>query len=132
MSTNTLTIQSELYKQLSTLNIPVYDYIPTDAKMPYIKLGYMNMKDYSTKTNEGIQVNQYIDIFSDYKGQKETREIMHQIMDKMQQFDKESLDLDISLVNTEILEEKDKEQSINSTPKGSIFHGVLIYKIKSI
>ena len=131
MTTNTLTIQSELYKQLSTLNIPVYDYIPTDAKMPYIKLGYMNMKDYSVKT-AGIQVNQYIDIFSDYKGQKETREIMHQIMDKMQQFDKESLDLDISLVNTEILEEKDKEQSINSTPKGSIFHGVLIYKIKSI
>ena len=92
----------------------------------------MNMKDYSVKTASGIQVNQYIDIFSDYKGQKETREIMHQIMDKMQQFDKESLDLDISLVNTEILEEKDKEQSINSTPKGSIFHGVLIYKIKSI
>ena len=58
MTTNTLTIQSELYKQLSTLNIPVYDYIPTDAKMPYIKLGYMNMRDYSTKTNEGIQVNQ--------------------------------------------------------------------------
>ena len=50
MATNTLTIQSELYKQLSTLNIPIYDYIPTDAKMPYIKLGYMNMKDYSVKT----------------------------------------------------------------------------------
>ena len=130
--TDTITIQKELFKQLTTLNYPVYDYIPTDAKMPYIKLGYMNMRDYSTKTNEGIQVNQYIDIFSDYKGQKETREIMHQIMDKMQQFDKENHDLDISLINTEILEEKDKEQSVNSTPKGSIFHGVLIYKIKSI
>ena len=57
---------------------------------------------------------------------------MHQIMDKMQQFNKENHDLDISLINTEILEEKDKEQSVNSTPKGSIFHGVLIYKIKSI
>ncbi len=132
MSTNTLTIQSELYKQLSTLNIPVYDYIPINAKMPYIKLGYMNMKDYSVKTAAGIQVNQYIDIFSNYKGQKETKEIMHQIMDKMQLFDKENHDLDISLINTEILEEQDKEQSVQGTPKGSIFHGVLIYKLKSI
>lgn len=132
MTTNILTIQSELYKQLSTLNIPVYDYIPTDAKMPYIKLGYMNMKDYSVKTAAGIQVNQYIDIFSDYKGQKETREIMHQIMDKMQQFDKENNDLYISLSNTEILEEQDKEQSVNNTPKGNIYHGVLIYKFKSL
>ena len=57
---------------------------------------------------------------------------MHQIIEKMQQFDKENHDLDISLINTEILEEKDKEQSINNTPKGSIFHGVLIYKFKSI
>ena len=126
MSTNTLTIQSELYKQLSTLNIPVYDYIPTDAKMPYIKLGYMNMKDYSTKTNEGIQVNQYIDIFSDYKGQKETREIMHQIMDKMQQFNINNHDIKSTLINTEVLEEK------NEGSLGPIFHGVLIYKIKSI
>lgn len=132
MATNTLTIQSELYKQLSTLNIPVYDYIPIDAKMPYIKLGYMNMRDYSVKTAEGIQVNQYIDIFSNYKGQKETREIMHQVMDKMQQFNINNHDLDISLVNTEILEEKDKEQSSNGTPKSSIFHGILIYKFKSI
>ena len=132
MTTNILTIQSELYKQLSSLNIPVYDYIPTDAKMPYIKLGYMNMKDYSVKTAAGIQVNQYIDIFSDYKGQKETREIMHQIIQKMQQFDKENNDLYISLSNTEILEEQDKEQSVNNTPKGNIYHGVLIYKFKSL
>ena len=132
MTTNILTIQSELYKQLSSLNIPVYDYIPTDAKMPYIKLGYMNMKDYSVKTAAGIQVNQYIDIFSNYKGQKETREIMHQIIQKMQQFDKENNDLYISLSNTEILEEQDKEQSVNNTPKGNIYHGVLIYKFKSL
>lgn len=132
MTTNILTIQSELYKQLSSLNIPVYDYIPTDAKMPYIKLGYMNMKDYSVKTAAGIQVNQYIDIFSNYKGQKETREIMHQIIEKMQQFDKENNDLYISLSNTEILEEQDKEQSVNNTPKGNIYHGVLIYKFKSL
>lgn len=123
--TNTITIQKELYKQLSTLNYPVYDYIPTDAKMPYIKLGYMNMSNYSCKTKDGIQVNQYIDIFSDYKGQKETKEIMHQIMDKMQQVNS-SHDFNISLHNSEILEERD-----NGT-KGPVFHGVLIYKIKSI
>lgn len=124
--TNILTIQSELYKQLSTLNIPVYDYIPINSKMPYIKIGHMNMKDYSTKTQDGIQVNQYIDIFSNYKGQKELKEIMHQVISKMQQFSKESHDLDISLYNSETLEEKD------DGTKGSIFHGVLIYKIKSI
>lgn len=122
---NTLTIQSELYKQLSTLNYPVYDYIPTDAEMPYIKLGYMNMQDYSCKTNDGIQVMQYIDIFSNYKGQKETKEIMHQVMDKMQQFHRTN-EIDISLYNSEVLEERD------TGTKGSIFHGVLIYKIKSI
>lgn len=132
MAINTITIQSELYKQLSTLNIPVYDYIPMDAKMPYIKLGYMDMREYLVKTAAGIQCNQYIDIFSCYRGQKETREIMHQVMDKMQQFNIDNHDLDISLVNTEILEEKDKEQSSQGTPKGSIFHGVLIYKFKSI
>lgn len=132
MTTNILTIQSELYKQLSSLNIPVYDSVPINAQMPYIKLGYMNMNEYSTKTQEGIQVTQYIDIFSNYKGQKETREIMHQIIQKMQQFDKENNDLYISLSNTEILEEQDKEQSVNNTPKGSIYHGVLIYKFKSL
>lgn len=129
---NTLEIQSYLYKILSSLNYPVYDYIPTDTKMPYIKLGYMNMKEYSCKTAEGIEISQYIDIFSDYKGQKQTREIMNKIIEKINQFKESNQEIKISLKNTEILEEKDKEQSINGTPKGSIFHGVLIYKFKSI
>lgn len=129
---NILQVQSELYKRLSTLDYPIYDYIPDDSKMPYIKLGYMNLKDYSCKTTEGVKITQYIDIFSNYKGQKQTREIMLQIMDIMNQFKGSHQDLHVSLKNTEILEEKDKEQSINGTPKGSIYHGVLIYKFKSI
>lgn len=129
---NILEVQSELYKILSSLDYPVYDYIPDNSKMPYIKLGYMNLKDYSCKTAEGVEITQYIDIFSDYKGQKQTREIMLQIIDIMNQFKESHQDLQISLRNTEILEEKNKEQSTNGTPKGSIYHGVIIYKFKSI
>lgn len=127
-----LQIQSELYNKLSSLEYPVYDYVSDDSRMPYIRLGYMNLKEYSCKTAEGIELIQYIDIFSNYKGQKQTREIMNQIMDIMNQFKKTYQDLHISLKNTEILEEKDKDQSIAGTPKRSIYHGVLIYKFKSI
>ena len=127
-----LQVQLELYNKLSSLDYPIYDYVPDDSKMPYIKLGYMNLKDYSCKTADGIEITQYIDIFSNYKGQKQTREIMLKVMGVMDQLKRSHTNLNISLKNTEILEEKDKEQSVSGTPKNVIYHGVLIYKFKSI
>ena len=71
------TYQKALYDAIKSLGYDVYDYVPTDAPMPFVRLDYNLIMDDGTKTTEGYEILQYINIFSDYKGQKESKDIIH-------------------------------------------------------
>lgn len=109
-----LTFQKALYENIKGLNYDVYDYVPLDAQLPYVRLDYLQALDDSTKTSEGYEVLQYINIVSSYKGQKEVREIAQTVIDSVKAIE----GLDVSLRNLIVRQEKD------------IFQGTVVLKIK--
>ena len=61
-----LTYQKALYNTIKSLGYDVYDYVPLNTQLPYIRLDSLQALDDSTKTSEGYEVLQYINIFSSY------------------------------------------------------------------
>lgn len=117
-------LQKLIYNTLKTLPYKVYDYVPKNTKCPYIKIGASHGGDDSTKIDLGFKDYQYIDVFSDYEGQKEVKQIMQQVND---------------LLQNEILEVTGDKQAFlyldeskiikQSGANGDYNHGILIYKI---
>ena len=119
----TLDLQSELYNILSALNYDVYDHVPKNAPLPYIRIGTFYGNDDSSKINAGSKIYQYIDVFSNYNGKKEIINIMQDVNRNLQNTEMRSNDLlaFIYLDNFKILEQQDAE--------GKYQHGILVYKI---
>ena len=109
-----ITYQKALYDAIKAQGYSVYDYVPTDAPFPYVRLDYNQAFDNGTKTSEGYEVLQFINIFSSYKGQKEVREIAQTVIDSVKAIE----GLDVSLRNLIVRQEKD------------IFQGTVVLKIK--
>ena len=77
-------VQEKLYQIITTkMDIPCYDYIPTNSKMPYIKIDSCYYIDNSAKDINSISLVQYVQVFSDYKGKKEIRDIVAEMNDKV-------------------------------------------------
>lgn len=53
------------------VTIPVYDYVPEEASLPFITLGAINVQDKSTKVEDMTHVSLQIHIWSHYKGRYE-------------------------------------------------------------
>ena len=119
-------LQIKIFELLSTLDYPVYDSVPKDAKCPYIEIGYSDMDDDSCKTNDGLEGLQYIDIYSAYKGQKEAKEITQLVNNKIIK-EQGSLKLDNATVFVYLKKIKILKKSDSM---GDYTHAILIYKIK--
>lgn len=125
-------IQTKIYELLSTLNYPVYDAVPKDTKCPYVEIGYCDADDDSCKTNNGLDVLQYIDIYSDYKGQKEAKQIAQEVNDLMQNktFNIDNATVFVYLKKMRIVKEYDNViNSTNVSSKVNYIHVILIYRI---
>lgn len=55
----------------ANVTIPVYDYVPEEASLPFITLGAINVQDKSTKVEDLTHVSLQIHIWSHYKGRYE-------------------------------------------------------------
>ena len=120
------TYQKALYDAIKSLGYDVYDYVPTDAPMPFVRLDYNLIMDDGTKTTEGYEILQYINIFSIYKGQKEVKDIAQKILRVSREID----GLDVRLRQLTIREENYKQEKVNGTTMGSIYQATLVLKIK--
>ncbi|MGL4730522.1 MAG: tail completion protein gp17, partial [Clostridium sp.] len=122
--------QKIIYDRLSELNYDVYEYVPNDAKLPHIRLSNLTNKPNKTKTSKGFKAKQYIDVFSDYKGSKEIREIMKQVISKLD--DTEINNYFFSFEYSDVIKEDYKELLPKDMQnKGTIYHGVIIFDVKS-
>jgi hypothetical protein len=74
-------VQEKLYGVLNDLGIPVYDFVPTNSEFPYVRIDSCYFMDNSTKAEEGITLIQYVQVFSDYRGKKEIRDLVAQMND---------------------------------------------------
>ena len=118
-------VQEYLYYLLNNLSYSVYESVPKNAKCPYVKIGTDYGDDNSTKTAFAYKDYQTIDIFSDYNGKKEVREIMKDINNLLQNKELKFNNMQIYLYldSSNILEQKDAE--------GKYYHGILIYRIET-
>ena len=116
-------LQTKIYELLSTLKYSVYDEVPKDAKCPYIEIGYCDADDDGCKTSNGLDVLQYIDIYSDYKGQKEAKEIAENVNNVLQN---KKIKIDNATVFVYL---KKMKISKKTDSMGDYTHAILIYRI---
>ena len=73
-----LEVQRIIYERISLLNYTIVDdfAIYQQANTPYIQISDLYINDDNTKNTEGMVVEQYISVYSSYKGKKEILEII--------------------------------------------------------
>lgn len=88
MSIGQFALQTTIYSTLSsdntitsTLGAGVYDEVTEGASYPFVSLGEETSIDYGTKNENGGETTINIHIWSQYKGAKETKQIMDRIHD---------------------------------------------------
>ena len=69
-------LNKALYERLKNKGTaPVYDYVPTGKKAPYVVLTDTAAESWSTKTVSGAEVMATFKVYSEYQGDKEVAEI---------------------------------------------------------
>jgi hypothetical protein len=57
----------------------IFDNIPQDTSYPYVQIGLETTRDVGLKTLDGVVYNVDIEVWSQYRGQKEIKEIMERL-----------------------------------------------------
>jgi hypothetical protein len=120
-----ITYQKALYQALKKQGINVYDYVPFEAPLPYVRLDYSQVYNDGTKTTELFNIIQYINVFSEYKGQKEVKEIIEKINTAIKDIE----GVRFYLQQAVIREVKEKTNTIQGANVGAIQQGTLILKV---
>lgn len=125
---NLLNVQKDVYDFLKGLGYEVVDEVTQNKKCPYIRLGYTSVSNIKIKTNESYSMMLYIDVFSDYRGSKEVKEISYTIHDSIKghSFSTDNYSVDHSLYLMDFTTEDNKQKETDKDKK--FRHGVLIYK----
>lgn len=77
---STFAIQKAVYERLTDqLNVPVYDDVPQNTKLPYVTIGEDDSEAWDTDDSLGLDTDITIHVWSEYAGRKEAKELMGQI-----------------------------------------------------
>lgn len=125
---NLLNVQTDIYNFIKGLGYKVVDEVTPETKCPYVRLGNTSISTINIKTNDSYSMLLYIDVFSDYKGSKEVKEIAYTIHDSMMKhsFSTENYSVNHSLYLMDFITEDNKQKETDKDKKYR--HGVLIYK----
>jgi len=99
----------------------VYDEVVESASYPFISLGEETVIDYSTKDTNGGEYTINIDIWSQYKGAKQTKEIMDKVHDLLH-------DIDLTVVGFNLINLRFEFSDIMRDPDGVTRHGVMRFR----
>lgn len=131
---NFIDIQEAIWNTLSTITkYPVLDYVEFDSvNPPIIRLGNLYFDDDSVKNNEGVKVQQYINIYSTYSGKKEAIEMMDIVDKAMKSLTIDGHDVYVKQGNLRLYVDKDRFSSIfqrMDRNNNKFYHAVLVYDI---
>ena len=131
---NFIDIQEAIWNTISTITkYPVLDYVEFDSvNPPIIRLGNIYFDDNSVKNNEGIKVQQYVNIYSTYSGKKEAIEMMDEVDKAMKSLTIDGHDVRVKQGNLRVYVDKDRTGSIfqrMDRNNNKFYHGVLVYDI---
>tara|TARA_R100000231_G_scaffold139122_1_gene119312 strand:+ start:429 stop:830 length:402 start_codon:yes stop_codon:yes gene_type:complete len=128
MSLGTFALQSTIYSTLSgdstltsTLGASVFDDVPESTSFPYVVLGEENTQESGTKDVDGTDTTLTLHIWSEYKGSKETKEIMDRIHDLLH-------DSSLSVSGFNLINLRFEFSDIMRDPDGKTRHGVMRFR----
>ena len=128
MSIGQFALQTAIYSTLSndnnltsTLGAGVFDEVTEGATYPFVLLGEETAIDYGTKDLVGGETTINIHIWSQYKGSKETKNIMDRIHDLLH-------DSDISVSGFNLINLRFEYSDIMRDPDGVTRHGVMRFR----
>ena len=131
---NFIKVQEAIWEAMNTITkYPVLDYVEFDSiNPPIIRLGNLYFDDNSVKNNEGIKVQQYINIYSTYSGKKEAIEMMDEVNRAMKTVAIDGHDVRVKQGNLRLYIDKDRTGSIfqrMDRNNNKFYHAVLVYDI---
>ena len=128
MSIGQFALQSSIYSTLSNdnnltqvLGAGVYDEVTEGATYPFVALGEETAVDYSTKDLVGGETTVNIHIWSQYKGSKETKNIMDKIHDLLH-------DSNLTVSGFNLINLRFEYSDIMRDPDGVTRHGVMRFQ----
>ena len=128
MSIGQFALQTTIYSTLSndntltnTLGAGVFDEVVENASYPYVALGEETAIDYSTKDLDGGEFTINIHVWSQYKGSKQTKEIMDRIHDLLH-------DSSLSVSGFNLANLRFEFSDILRDPDGITRHGVMRFR----
>jgi len=128
MSIGQFALQSAIYSTLSNdnnltqvLGAGVYDEVTEGATYPFVALGEETAVDYSTKDLVGGETTVNIHIWSQYKGSKETKNIMDKIHDLLH-------DSNLTVSGFNLINLRFEYSDIMRDPDGVTRHGVMRFR----
>ena len=128
MSIGQFALQTTVYSTLSndntltnTLGAGVFDEVVENASYPFVALGEETAIDYSTKDLDGGEFTINIHVWSQYKGSKQTKEIMDRIHDLLH-------DSSLSVSGFNLINLRFEFSDILRDPDGVTRHGVMRFR----
>ena len=128
MSIGQFALQTTIYSTLSndntltnTLGAGVFDEVVENAAYPFVALGEETAIDYSTKDLNGGEFTINIHVWSQYKGAKQTKEIMDRIHDLLH-------DSSLSVSGFNLANLRFEFSDILRDPDGITRHGVMRFR----
>lgn len=118
-------VQKFIFDRISQLSYTIVDdfAIYEQAKTPYIQLSNLYIDNDNTKNTEGMVIQQYINVYSSYKGKKEILQIaqvISSVMNGKAEIEEYSV----------YIEEDTKTIMLDFDNNGNTFyHSVMIFKI---
>ena len=128
MSTAQFQLQSTIYTTLNndsnlteTLGASIFDEVPEGSSTPYVTIGEDTAVDYSTDTADGADITVNIDVWSEYKGSKECKQIMDRIHDLLH-------DSSLSITGFNLVNLRFEFSDILRDPDGVTRHGFMRFR----
>ena len=128
MSIGQFALQTTIYSTLNgdntltnTLGAGVFDEVVENASYPFVSLGEETAVDYSTKDLDGGEFTINIHVWSQYKGAKQTKEIMDRIHDLLH-------DSSLSVSGFNLINLRFEFSDILRDPDGVTRHGVMRFR----
>lgn len=112
-----LEIQKYLMSKFSSLSFTFFDGIE-EVSYPYGRFGYTHTKEFPNKSTDGQEITVQIDLFSDYNGQAEIKQMINEVRSVVKKsfFIKDTTIHQLG-INIQVLEE--------SSDNKHLYHGVV-------
>jgi len=121
-------LQEALYASLnndstltSTLGSSVYDEAPEGSSFPYVVLGESTAIEYDTKDVDGSENTMTFHVWSQYRGAKETKNIMDRLHDLLH-------DYSLSVTGANLINLRFEFSDLVRDPDGITRHGVMRFR----